>query len=191
MGWPHCSGVCTGIQGIAPPAGNSQPSEGALPCGSGENARAQRLKRTAREGSTCPSRTARPNNRPRSQRSTAPRRRKRCVPLGHDATEYTAAPASRAASQISILGKITPWGVNGAAEKTRTSTPVKEQRPQRCASTNSATAARHVSRFIAKPKTDVKRIFRLFSRPCPRKTLNPLNPGQRPVFRGQKPHMQR
>jgi hypothetical protein len=29
----------------------------------------------------------------------------------------------------------------GAAEKTRTSTPVKEQRPQRCASTNSATAA--------------------------------------------------
>ncbi len=32
----------------------------------------------------------------------------------------------------------------GAAEKTRTSTPVKEQRPQRCASTNSATAAREV-----------------------------------------------
>ena len=32
-------------------------------------------------------------------------------------------------------------GQSGAAEKTRTSTPVKEQRPQRCASTNSATAA--------------------------------------------------
>ncbi len=31
--------------------------------------------------------------------------------------------------------------LHGAAEKTRTSTPVKEQRPQRCASTNSATAA--------------------------------------------------
>ncbi len=30
---------------------------------------------------------------------------------------------------------------NGAVEKTRTSTPVKEQRPQRCASTNSATTA--------------------------------------------------
>ena len=30
----------------------------------------------------------------------------------------------------------------GAVEKTRTSTPVKEQRPQRCASTNSATTAR-------------------------------------------------
>ncbi len=34
----------------------------------------------------------------------------------------------------------------GAAEKTRTSTPVKEQRPQRCASTNSATAAHRVPR---------------------------------------------
>ena len=31
--------------------------------------------------------------------------------------------------------------INGAVEKTRTSTPVKEQRPQRCASTNSATTA--------------------------------------------------
>ena len=31
---------------------------------------------------------------------------------------------------------------NGAAEKTRTSTGVSPQRPQRCASTNSATAAR-------------------------------------------------
>ena len=31
--------------------------------------------------------------------------------------------------------------VIGAVEKTRTSTPVKEQRPQRCASTNSATTA--------------------------------------------------
>jgi hypothetical protein len=30
----------------------------------------------------------------------------------------------------------------GAVEKTRTFTPVKEQRPQRCASTNSATTAR-------------------------------------------------
>ncbi len=29
----------------------------------------------------------------------------------------------------------------GAVEKTRTSTLVKEQRPQRCASTNSATTA--------------------------------------------------
>ena len=35
----------------------------------------------------------------------------------------------------------------GAAEKTRTSTAVKEQRPQRCASTNSATAA-HGSRTL-------------------------------------------
>ena len=32
--------------------------------------------------------------------------------------------------------------INGAVEKTRTSTPFKEQRPQRCASTNSATTAR-------------------------------------------------
>jgi hypothetical protein len=30
---------------------------------------------------------------------------------------------------------------HGADEKTRTFTPVKEQRPQRCASTNSATSA--------------------------------------------------
>ena len=48
--------------------------------------------------------------------------------------------------------------VIGAAEKTRTSTPVKEQRPQRCASTNSATAARDqvVERRIDEPFTDVK-----------------------------------
>gem|GEM_PF-6931396 len=31
------------------------------------------------------------------------------------------------------------WKVNGAVEKTRTSTGVTPQRPQRCASTNSAT----------------------------------------------------
>ncbi len=36
----------------------------------------------------------------------------------------------------------------GAAEKTRTSTGVTPQRPQRCASTNSATAARSVTRSI-------------------------------------------
>ena len=38
---------------------------------------------------------------------------------------------------------------NGAAEKTRTSTGVTPQRPQRCASTNSATAASHASRQAA------------------------------------------
>ena len=49
----------------------------------------------------------------------------------------------------------------GAAEKTRTSTPVKEQRPQRCASTNSATAALEVENRIAKPYSLVKQKFAL------------------------------
>ena len=39
----------------------------------------------------------------------------------------------------------------GAVEKTRTFTPVKEQRPQRCASTNSATAAHIGAGLIAEP----------------------------------------
>ncbi len=43
------------------------------------------------------------------------------------------------ANKIVIFQKLTTN--NGAAEKTRTSTGVTPQRPQRCASTNSATAA--------------------------------------------------
>ena len=39
----------------------------------------------------------------------------------------------------------------GAAEKTRTSTGFRPQRPQRCASTSSATAARHVAVTSAQP----------------------------------------
>ena len=39
------------------------------------------------------------------------------------------------------VGGRQPANHNGAAEKTRTSTHVTGQRPQRCASTNSATAA--------------------------------------------------
>ena len=46
--------------------------------------------------------------------------------------------------------------LNGAVEKTRTSTPVKEQRPQRCASTNSATTARSNDSALTKSITDVK-----------------------------------
>ena len=47
----------------------------------------------------------------------------------------------------------------GAAEKTRTSTPVKEQRPQRCASTNSATAAHQGATRLAKSIQLVKPVF--------------------------------
>ena len=44
----------------------------------------------------------------------------------------------------------------GAVEKTRTSTPVKEQRPQRCASTNSATTAKCNWYCLAKSLGNVK-----------------------------------
>src|SRR5690606_30248562 len=50
-------------------------------------------------------------------------------------------------------------GKFGAVEKTRTSTPVKEQRPQRCASTNSATTAlpwHRVRGFLAAKAAVVK-----------------------------------
>jgi hypothetical protein len=53
----------------------------------------------------------------------------------------------------------------GADEKTRTFTPVKEQRPQRCASTNSATSARGLvsdARYLATVAQDEKGHFR----PC-------------------------
>jgi hypothetical protein len=46
---------------------------------------------------------------------------------------------------MQAVSKRLDWGKeilkNGAVEKIRTSTPVKEQRPQRCASTSSATTA--------------------------------------------------
>ena len=44
------------------------------------------------------------------------------------------------------------WGFNGAVEKTRTSTAFRPQRPQRCASTNSATTARPPSPQCAAPR---------------------------------------
>ena len=47
----------------------------------------------------------------------------------------------------------------GAVEKTRTSTPVKEQRPQRCASTNSATTASVASRLLVGSTADEKGNF--------------------------------
>ena len=55
---------------------------------------------------------------------------------------------------------------NGAVEKTRTSTGVTPQRPQRCASTNSATTARSlvVGRVLAHAIGDVKGQFTLFQR---------------------------
>ena len=49
--------------------------------------------------------------------------------------------------------------LNGAVEKTRTSTPVKEQRPQRCASTNSATTALETDYALPKSNADVKSCF--------------------------------
>ena len=61
--------------------------------------------------------------------------------------------------KILILNNILPSF--GAAEKTRTSTPVKEQRPQRCASTNSATAARQGGDALAERNTLVKQEFDL------------------------------
>ena len=49
---------------------------------------------------------------------------------------------------INLVGKF------GAVEKTRTSTPVKEQRPQRCASTNSATTASGQWAGLSRAKSD-------------------------------------
>ena len=43
--------------------------------------------------------------------------------------------------KLRLRGEVQTQGQIGADEKTRTFTPVKEQRPQRCASTNSATSA--------------------------------------------------
>ena len=48
------------------------------------------------------------------------------------------APTDLDQSRFSVLGNP---GQIGADERTRTFTPIKEQRPQRCASTNSATSA--------------------------------------------------
>ena len=68
------------------------------------------------------------------------------------------------------LEKITDQRVcYGAVEKTRTSTPVKEQRPQRCASTNSATTAHAlvgVGHIDERPG-DVKRQYPRFQQILP------------------------
>ncbi len=49
--------------------------------------------------------------------------------------------AARATNEKGRILGCSPILAIGADERTRTFTPIKEQRPQRCASTNSATSA--------------------------------------------------
>ena len=65
--------------------------------------------------------------------------------LGHRAlTMRNVAGLAASASQASPVERLEQGG-DGAVEKTRTSTPFPGQRPQRCASTNSATTARDLA----------------------------------------------
>ena len=66
----------------------------------------------------------------------------------------------------------------GAVEKTRTSTGLPPQRPQRCASTNSATTASSHSRVlkeITNLNTESKITFHLFSFSVKKEGMNPLH----------------